>query len=125
MKRIARRAAALVGAAALAVGLFGAPASANGAWVYQNASYTAGSYHVPALKNTYHTSYFNNGYHLWDAVTSLKVDGDSYLYTTFWQGHFCSGAGYSVIRGGVRPNVGTTFNDSFSSSSPEYYTSGC
>ena len=115
----------LAGLSALGVGMLSAPAGADGAWVYQNDNYGGGSYHVPGVMSTYHTSYFNNGYHLWDAVTSFKVDSDSFTYYVFWKDHYCSGAGYSVPRGTNRANVGTTFNDTFSSSAEEYYTGGC
>ncbi|MGB2568995.1 hypothetical protein ACPFP2_11145 [Micromonospora citrea] len=117
-------AASLLAAAGVLVQV--APAQAATVDVWQNASYTGGYRGMGETQSTYHGYYFNNGTRLWDAVTSLKNHANN--WTTFWTGHFCTGSGFSVepdASGGDRANVGTKFNDTFSSHAPEWMRNGC
>lgn len=98
--------------AILAVGA-AAPASA-GVYLYQNDQYLGGSHYDSGSNYTYHDGdTFSNGVHLYDNVTSVK--NQTSYWTCFYVNHHYEGDGLALNSYVYSPNVGSYYNDKFSS----------
>lgn len=111
LKRVGRLlAVAVVGLVAAAT--FASPANAV-VELYQHASY-GGGYWGGYDNYTYHNGdTFNNGYRLYDAVTSIQNDVP--YWTCFYTNHYYTGEWLALPANFHKPNVGSYWNDRFSS----------
>lgn len=91
--------------------------------LYQNTSWGGGKYtnnfYVNGDNDTYHDGdTFNNGYHLYDAVSSYE-NGHPTWYVDLWSAHYFQGTRWRIYPGESRSSM-IGFNDVASS---HYWTS--
>lgn len=125
--KLARRLSYCLASFAIAIGVgvsAAQSASAVGVDLWQDANRGGGHFGAGSRFSNYHGSTFDNGFHLWDALTSEQSCCGN-VWTFFWENVGCSGFHWARPPDGNWYNIPSQWNDQVSAHAEEWATSGC